>query len=236
MKIIHLIFGISLFVVSFTNTTNAQNEEFEDFDYDIVDDVNLFDEIDFAFNQTYNAFQNGENAKAGARLKRAAYFVELESENVKVHNKKPIQNQANRLRSLADSLAMNKIQSAFTLRRAFARTHHILSTDYKLRAADYWAKKKAKETGEALIKAAGYLGHAAKWSGEKIEDGVVSIAKGTEVAAVNSVRGARWLGGKLVRGVGFVPRKVGEAIVWLGEGLDKVGQKIEPQNKNSKAQ
>ena len=249
-----LIFLFTLTAVIFT-TTNlsllAQTQRGDNTYMITVKEVYFFDELDYAFYQAFNSFQNGENAKAGARLRRAAYFVKSEAENAKANNKKPILNQAERLESLADSVALGKINSAYRIRRAAVRSHHVLAHDYKMRAAAAWAGEKAEDTGQAMVAAAGYLGHAAKWSGKKIEQGAVhtgkaigkagkataqsakktgkKVAKGTEIVAVESFRGVRWLGGKMVKGLAFLPQKVGQGLEWLGDGINKIGDDIEPK-------
>lgn len=145
----------------------------------LVEETNVyvFNELDYALYQAYNSFLEGHNAQTGARLNRAAYFVKQEANQAAVHNKKPILKQAERLESLADSIALGRIQRPWKLRRAFAKTHHVLAKDYKLRAAAFWAGDQVEATGHALTSAAGYLGHAAKWTGTKIESGFVNSGK-----------------------------------------------------------
>lgn len=229
-----LFFLLTLFG-TFAQSINAQDGYREKI-YIEVD--YYFDELDYAFYQTFNAFLSGHDGWASARLRKAAALVKLEANNAKVHNKKPILAQAKRLELLADSIAYGKVNGTWRLKRAYSRTHYVLANDYKLRAAAFWADKKTEEAGNAMIAAAGYLGHAAKWSGTKLESGVVkggkAIGKGAETAAVGSYRGVRWLGSKMVRGVAFVPSKVGEGLEWVGKGLDKVGKDIEPKKKDKK--
>lgn len=38
----------------------------------------------------------------------------------------------------------------------------------------------------------------------------------------------------MVQGIAFVPEKVGQGLVWLGKGIDKVGEDIEPAPKAKK--
>jgi len=221
--------------------------------YVVYEEVYFFNEIDYAFYQCYNEFLMGDDSKSSIRLKRAAYFVALEAQDAKAHNKKPIEKQAQRLESLADSLSLGRITSAWELRRAFARTHNVIANQHYVRAAAYWTGKETQNAGRAMINAAGYLGHAAQWSGRKIEKGVVGVgkgvatgakatgravskgavatAKGAETVGVESVRGVRWIGGKLIKGIGFVPEKVGQGIEWLGSSIKQIGDEVEPVKK-----
>ena len=237
-----IFFALALIALLNANNLHAQEEEEIIFEESII---YYFNELDYAFYQSYNAFLSGDDAVAGARLNRAAYYVRQEAQSAKAPNKKPIEKQALRLESLADSLAIGRIQSAHKLRKVFAKTHHVLAHDYKLRAAAHWAGEKAEDTGHAMVAAAGHLGHAAKWSGKKIEKGVVFTAKGigkagktvgrgAAVAGVESYRGVRWIGGKMIQGIAFVPTNVGKAIKWLGDGIDKVGEDVEPKPKKKK--
>lgn len=299
-------------IVFTTSSLTAQTGGREDKTY-VVEDVQIytFDELDYAFYQAYNSFLVGNDGMSGARIKRAAYFVRLESENAKAHNKKPIVKQAEHLEMFADSVALGRINSAWRLRRAFAQTHNVLANDYKVRAAAFWTADKAQDAGHAMATSAGYLGHAAKWVGVKIEGGAMAtgkavgsagkavgkgtvkttkavgsgitkagkavgsgatkagkaIGKGTTKAAksvgigttkaasavgkgtvkatkaagkgiatagVESYRGVRWLSGKMIKGIGFVPEKVGQGLEWLGDGIEKVGAKVEPEPKIKK--
>lgn len=230
-------FVLSILIATIIMSSRPLNAQVNDRPENIyvVEEVYFFDDLDYAFYQTYNAFLSGHDAWAGARLRKAAHLVNLEATYAKPTNRKPIEKQAERLEALADSVALGKIMFASRLRHAFSRTHHILAKDYKLRAAAAWSGQKAKETGHAMTAAAGHLAHAARWTGQKIERGVVNTGKavgqGTETAAVGSYRGIRWLAGKMIQGVAFVPEKVGEGLEWLGKGLDKVGTKVEPSDK-----
>jgi len=239
IKSVLLIMG--LFII---NNFSLEAQDYDDRDIieqdyenrytEVLEEVYLFNEIDYAFYQSYNAFLDGQDGTSAARLKRAVYFVRAEAADAKSHNRKPIENQANRLMSLADSVGMGHIHSAHRLRRAFARTHHVLAKDYKLRASAAWVGKEAKATGHAMRMSVGYLGHAARWSGEKIEDGAVATGKGIGKAGKGTYRGTRWLAGKMIKGVAFVPEKVGQSLEWLGKGIAKVGDKVEPKSAKDK--
>ena len=219
----------------------------------LIEEIYLFDELDYAFYQSYNAFLSGQDARAGARLKRAAYFVRLEANEAKTHNKKPIEKQANRLMALSDSIALGKINSAARLRRAYSRTHHVLAQDYKLRAAGFWAGEKAEQTGHAMIAAVGHLGHAAKWTGRKVEQGVVgtgnvigsagkavgkgavstgkAVGKGAVSAGKAVGEGAATAGVESYRGVRWLAGKMIRGVAFVpekvGQGLEWLGKSID---------
>lgn len=242
MKILlNLLFGISL-VLFFSQATKAQvdDEEFltEEVDDDFLkadevflieaEEVSVFNELDYAFYQAYTDFLGGREAAAGSKIRRAAYLVKIEAENVKAHNKKPIFNQADKLNKLADKLALGEVHQPYKLRKAFFHTHHVLAKDYKLRAAEFWAADKSKDAGHAIVVGVWYLGYAAKWSGKKIEQGVVGTGKGAKKLTVESYKGLRWLGSKMIKGIAFVPSNVGKGLEWLGKGIKKLGDEIDP--------
>jgi len=187
----------------------------------LIEEIYLFDELDYAFYQSYNAFLSGQDARAGARLKRAAYFVRLEANEAKTHNKKPIEKQANRLMALSDSIALGKINSAARLRRAYSRTHHVLAQDYKLRAAGFWAGEKAEQTGHAMIAAVGHLGHAAKWTGRKVEQGVVGTGNVIGSAGKAVGKGAVSTGKAVGKGAVSAGKAVGKGTVSAGKAVGK---------------
>jgi len=248
MKNFAFILTLTGLFTCFTNAANAQTHVVEETTF------YYFDELDYAFYQCYNAFLSGHNGWAGARLKKAAHFVKVEAQSAKAHNKKPIMNQAKALEALATELGSGKVQSSWRLRRAFAHTHNVLANDYKLRAAELWAINKTKQTGYAMMAAAGHVGHAAKWAGEKVEGGFVNTGKAiattskktgkaakdagkavgnaSKVAAVESARGVRIVASKMIEGVAFVPEKVGQGLEWLGKSINKVGEKVAPAPRN----
>ncbi len=229
-----LLFSLALITITIAfNSQNLKAQTDQEKSYYVIEQFHVFDELDYAFYQAYNAFLNGEDAKAGARLRRAAYFVRMKAKHAKVYNVKSIEKQANRLESLADSVALGLFNSAWRMRRSFARTHYVLANDYQIRAVQFWAKDKAEDTGHAMVAAAGHLGHAAKWTGKKVEQGIIStgksIGKGAATAGVESYRGVRWLGGKMIQGMAFVPSKVGQSLEWLGKNMNKVGKGVNPK-------
>jgi len=187
----------------------------------LIEEIYLFDELDYAFYQSYNAFLSGQDARAGARLKRAAYFVRLEANEAKTHNKKPIEKQANRLMALSDSIALGKINSAARLRRAYSRTHRVLAQDYKLRAAGFWAGEKAEQTGHAMMAAVGHLGHAAKWTGRKVEQGVVGTGNVIGSAGKAVGKGAVSAGKAVGKGTVSAGKAVGKGTVSAGKAVGK---------------
>jgi len=231
MKFIASIF-LFMVIASFGIAT-AQVEDMNDMDtqYEIQEEIYFFNELDYSFYQAYNAYMAGMDEYAGEKIIAASRLVRAEANSAKVTAQKPITKQADKLYKMGMSIKNGKNQHIRELRKAFYETHHILAKEYKGRAVNLWATKQTKATGHALKATAGYLGHAAKWSGKKVEQGVVTTAKGAKTAGVESFRGIRWLSGKLIQGVAFIPENVGKAINWLGNGIEKVGEEIEPEKR-----
>ena len=99
------------------------------------------------------------------------------------------------------------------LNREFARADNRLAGHYPKLASESWGRQNAAQTGGALETSAAYFKEAATWTGEK---------------ATGAADTARTVSGKLVEGAGWVPKEVGDAISGLGNGIQDLGQKLEP--------
>ena len=62
-----------------------------------------------------------------------------------------------------------------------------------------------------------------------------AVGEGAATAGVESYRGVRWLAGKMIQGVAFVPEKVGQGLEWLGKSIDNIGEDVEPNPRPKKS-
>ena len=106
------------------------------------------------------------------------------------------------------------------LKDTFARSYDALSNNEYRRASESWAKKKTKETGQALTEAAHDVEQAAKWSGRELERDTA-----------DTIDYARAVGGKLVKGAGWTADEVDKGIKGISSALSKLGEQMEPKDK-----
>ena len=98
------------------------------------------------------------------------------------------------------------------LKDTFARSYEALAQHQYLKASESWAKKKTKETGQALTAAAQYLEQTARWSGRQLETGTAEV-----------VSYVRTVAGKLIKGTGYGVEEVGKGITEIGHAAFKTG-------------
>jgi hypothetical protein len=111
------------------------------------------------------------------------------------------------------------VTSEKQLKDTFARSYHALSDyDYR-RASESWAKKKTRETGQALTNAVQDVEQAAKWSGRQLE---------TDTA--DTIEYARAVGGKLVKGAGWTEDEVEKGIKGINSALYKFEENIKSKD------
>lgn len=267
-KIIGLFFLFGLTATMLQSPLMAQGV-----DEDNTNSVFAFsDEIDSYFYKAYTDFLNDRPAACSNNLRKSAYFVRQAAANADEHNMKPVEKQAKRLESLADSISMGKIERPAKLRRAYAQTHKVLAKNYHTRAAAFWAGEQSEKAGKAIVSGAKHVQYGAVWTGEKIGKGAKAagkgVAKGAKAVGKGTAKGAKAVGkgtvagakavgkgtakgakavgkgvatggemtykgvrvvtGKMIKGIAFVPSKVGDALKWLGDGANKIGDKVEP--------
>ena len=105
------------------------------------------------------------------------------------------------------------------LKDTFARSYHALSNNEYRRASESWAKKKTRETGQALTDAAQDMEQAAKWSGRELETGTA-----------DTIDYAHAVGGKLVKGAGWTEGEVDKGIKGIGSALSKFGENMKSKD------
>ena len=121
---------------------------------------------------------------------------------------------------MAKDVETGGVTSEKQLKDTFARSYHALSNYEYRRASESWAKKKTRETGQALTNAAQDMEQAAKWSGRELE-----------ADTADTIEYARAVGGKLVKGAGWTVDEVDKGIKGIGNALSKLGEKMESKDK-----
>ena len=180
----------------------------------------LADEHEHYFKKAHEAFLKKNYMTAAADIRKAVGFLKLDAAAADSEGRKALSDTVNELEKLAKDTEKGKVTSAKVLEQAFSHADYALAKAQHSKATESWAKKMTKETGHALKNAAIHLENAAKWAGHKFETGAVDV-----------IKGARRVAGKLIEGVGWVPEEVGKGITAIGTEISKLGKKIEPNKK-----
>jgi len=182
--------------------------------------VVLADEHQHYFKKAHEAFLTKNYKTAAADIRKAIGFLKLDAGAADSEGRKALADSVNELEKIAIDTESGKVDSVKVLEQAFSRADYALAKAQHSKATESWAKKMTKETGHALKNAAIHLENAAKWAGHKFETGAVDV-----------IKGARRVAGKLIEGVGWVPEEVGKGITAIGTEISKLGKKIEPNKK-----
>jgi len=162
-----------------------------------------------------------EDLKAAAsEIRKGAGFLRQKAKNATEDSKEGLNASAQELEKLAKDVETGGVTSEKQLKDTFARSYHALSNYEYKRASESWAKKKTRETGQALTNAAQDVEHAAKWSGRELE-----------ADTVGAIDYARGVGGKLVKGAGWTVDEVDKGIKGIGNALSKFGERMESKDK-----
>jgi hypothetical protein len=176
------------------------------------------EEPESSFQKADEFFLKKDLKAAAAEIKKGAEFLKKKTKEASKDGKEGLKASVQELEKLAKDVEKGTVTSEKKLKDTFARSDQALANHHYLKASEFWAKKKTKETGEALTAAAQYLEQTARWSGSKLETGTAEV--------VNYVR---TVGGKLIKGTGYGAEEVGKGIKEIGNELSKLGKKTEPQ-------
>ncbi|TSA11209.1 MAG: hypothetical protein D4R73_04150 [Deltaproteobacteria bacterium] len=171
------------------------------------------------FQKAHESFLKKDFKAAASEIRKGAAFLKTEAGHATEDGKKVLMASVHELEKLAGDVEKGTVTSAKDLKDVFARAYHALANNYYLKASEDWAKKEAKDTGQALKAAAVQLEHAMAWSGHKVETGAAEVIKGAHVVA-----------GKLIKGAGWVPEEVGNGIELVGKEVEKFGTYIQPRS------
>jgi hypothetical protein len=176
------------------------------------------EEPESSFQKADEFFLKKDLKAAAKEIRKGAGFIKNKVKEASKDGKEGLKASVKELEKLAGDVEKGTVTSEEKLKEAFAKSYQALANHHYLKASESWAKKKTKETGQALTSAAKYLEQTAKWSGRKLETGTTEV--------VNYVR---MVGGKLIKGTGYGVEEVGKGIKEIGRELSKFGKKTEPQ-------
>ncbi len=176
------------------------------------------EEPESSFQKADEFFLKKDLKAAAAEIRKGAGFLKKEVKKASKDGKRGLQASVQELEQLAKEVEKGTVTSEDKLKETFARSYEALAHHQYLKASESWAKKKTKETGQALTAAAQYLEETARWSGRKLETGTA-----------DAVSYARTVGGKLIKGAGYGVEEVGKGIKEMGRELSNLVKKTEPQ-------
>ena len=176
------------------------------------------EEPESSFQKADEFFLKKDLKASAAEIRKGAGFLKKKTKEASKGGKEELKASVQELEKLARDVEKGRVTSEEKLKDTFARSYQALANHQYLEASESWAKKKTKETGEALTSAAKYLEQTAKWSGRKLETGTTEV-----------LNYARMVGGKLIKGTGYGAEEVGKGIKEIGSELSKLGKKTEPQ-------
>lgn len=155
---------------------------------------------------------------AASEIRKGAGFLKQKAKDAAKDSKEGLTASVRELEKLAKDIEKGMVTSEEKLKDTFARSYQALANYQYLKASEFWANKKTKETGRALTTAAQHMEQTARWSGRKLEAGTTKV--------VNYVR---IVGSKLIKGTSYGIEEVGKGIKEIGSELSKLDKKTEPQ-------
>jgi len=180
------------------------------------------DNMDASFYKAMADFLNFDRKGASEEIARAEGYVWY-FENASPEKDKPaLRKVAMDLHKLSKKLAKDTVIYLTDLQHGFTETHHALASYHYGLAIELWAKKETQKAGQEMELAAKHMGHAVAWTGNEIAEGSRETWKATRIAA----RGMAY-------GTEVSVEATGKALIYLGEELKKLGNKMEPPLKNS---
>ena len=168
------------------------------------------------FQKADELFLKKDLKAAASEIRKGARFFRQKAKSATKDGRESLNTSAQRLEKLAMDVEAGGVTSEKQLKDTFARSYHALSNYEYRRASESWAKKKTRETGQALTGAAQDMEQAAKWSGRELETGTA-----------DTIGYARVVGGKLVKGAGWTEDEVDKGIKGIGGALSKFGERME---------
>ena len=172
------------------------------------------------FQKADELFLKKDLKAAASEIRKGAGFLKGKAKSATKDSKEGLDASAQELEKLAKDVETGGVTSEKQLKDTFARSYHALSNYEYRRASESWAKKKTRETGQALTNAAQDVEQAAKWSGRELE-----------ADTADTIEYARGVGGKLVKGAGWSVDEVDKGIKGIGSALSKLGERMESKDK-----
>ena len=157
--------------------------------------------------------------RAASEIRKGAGFLKQKAKSATKDSKEGLNTSAQELEKLANDVERGGVTSEKQLKDTFARSYHALSNYEYRRASESWAKKKTRETGQALTNAAQDMEQAAKWSGRELE-----------ADTADTIGYARVVGGKLEKGAGWTEDEVDKGIKGIGSALSKFEENMKSKD------
>jgi hypothetical protein len=176
------------------------------------------EEPESSFQKADEFFLKKDLKAAATEIRKGAGFLKRKVKEASKDGKEGLKASVQELEQLAKDVEKGTVTSGEKLKDAFARSYAALANHHYLKASESWAKKKTKDTGQALTAAAQYLEQTARWSGRQLETGTAEV-----------VSYGRMVGSKLVKGAGYGAEEVSKGIKEIGRELSKLVNKTEPQ-------
>ena len=171
------------------------------------------------FQKADELFLKKDFKRAASEIRKGAGFLRQKVKSATKDSKESLNASAQELEKLAKDVERGGVTSEKQLKDTFARSYYALSNHEYRRASESWAKKKTRETGQALTGAAQDMEQAAKWSGRELETGTA-----------DTIDYARVVGGKLVKGAGWSEDEVEKGMKGIGSALSKFEENMKSKD------
>ena len=167
------------------------------------------DEPDKSMAAAHESFLKGDMKQASDQIGKASANVKKQADEVAKDAKSGVTKAAGELDKLSQSVKAGTVKSADELNKSFAKADHALATAWHKTAAE--TQNAGKDATGALTRAAAGLDGAAKWSGNKLQQGTQ--------ASVDAIR-------KAGQGVQTGAAAVGNWFKSIGDGISDLGNRL----------
>ena len=167
------------------------------------------DEPDKSMAAARQSFLKGDMNEASEQIGKASADVKRQANEVAKDAKGGVTKAAAELDQLGRSVKAGSVKSADELNKSFAKVDHALATAWHKTAAETQAA--GKDASGALTRAAAGLDGAAKWSGNKLQQGAQ--------ASVDAIR-------KAGEGVQTGADAVRNWFQGIGDGITDLGRRL----------
>jgi hypothetical protein len=172
------------------------------------------------FQKADELFLKKDIKRAASEIRKGARFLKQKAKSAVKESKEGLTASAQELEKLAKGVERGSVTSEKQLKDAFARSYDALSNHEYEKASESWAKKKARETGQALTDAVHDMEQAAKWAGRELEK-----------SAADAIGHARMVAGKLARGADWTADEVEKGIKGISSALSRPGKTTPAEDK-----
>ncbi len=181
----------------------------------------LADAPAYEFDDARVDFISKDYTDAARHLRKGVAFLNVEASRAQGEDKAQLSSSVEELEKLAKEIQKGQMNSLEGLDNAIARAEYALAAHHRILALGAaQAEKNAKWTAHHMRATATHLEHALTWAGHEGEQAVVA-----------AVTRARTVASKLIAGSEWASAEVGNALTALGDGIEKVGQWVQPRKR-----